>query len=114
MNDITLAEYLEAKKITEAYEQQERDKAERALELMKLDLDEYFKHNLVGGFRIEEVHHGLVRLRSPRHLEYCVELCPVEPYFEGEYSDEKADAEIRAIGNKHGFDLGWASWVYPK
>lgn len=112
MNDITLAEYLEAKKITEAYEKQEHDKAEKVLSLMKLDLDEYFKHNVVGGFQIEEVNYEFGKLRSSHG--YYVEISPIEPYFEGEYLDEKADAEINAIGKKHGFDLGWASWVYPK
>lgn len=115
--EVTIEQYLEAKKITDAYEIQEQYKADKALELMKVDLCEYFKTNEVGGYQIEKVHftRGLLTHHTGHSIgNYYVEISPEEPYFEGCYSDEKADSEIKAIGDKYGFDLSWSSWVYPK
>ena len=105
---ITDSQYFEAKKITDAYEAEQKRLHEIKLEALKQDLSEYFKNNKVGGhfdikeFRLEDEY------RNHRYT-----IIPTNPSIEEDYDGENNE-DIEAISKKHNISVKFVYWMYHK
>jgi hypothetical protein len=95
-----------ANRILEVQTELEKEKLYIQLKWLKRDLDKFFAENLVSDRKIEKYK---INLKS----EGCIQLEPVEPYFEESYEDDVADEKIQKIGETRGFKrVDWALYVY--
>lgn len=80
---------------------------------IRAELEEYFEQNEVCGCKIEKFDlkdTTWFGTKTYKHLD----IIQIEPYFDEDYWDDKADADIEVIGQKYGIQLGWESGVYGK
>ena len=108
MGKITKQEYESAKKIVDEYESHLESQFQYKLRRIKSDLIDYFKENLVCGFKIKKFD-----IEGNRKYD-SAELISYDPYFDEDYCDEKVDSDIEKIGESYGIRLSWESSVYPK
>jgi len=114
MEKITKEQYEAAKVIVERYNSQLELEFKEKISNIKLDLAKYFDENEVCGHMIEEF--GVRSNDSwfgTKSFD-SAEIFSVIPFFDENYEDDKADADIEAIGLKYGIRLGWETGVYPK
>jgi len=114
MERVTKEQYEAAKAIVEKYDSQLELEFKEKISNIKLDLKEYFSENEVCrhiikefGVRTDYSWFGSKNFNS-------AEIFSVIPFFDENYEDDKADADIEAIGLKYGIRLGWETGVYPK
>lgn len=105
---ITEEAYREAKKITDAYEEQQRKKRHKKIKKLEDELTEYFENNKVGGLTITDFH--LKQVSHGTSLEIVVNA----PSFHMTYPDEKASEDVREIGQKYDERVSFPYWMYPK
>lgn len=113
MEKVTQEQYEQAKAIVDKYNSQLEAEFKEKQAKIRAELEEYFKQNEVCGCKIEEFRFTDTTwfgVKTYKNLS----IVPVEPYFDENYWDDKADADIEAIGQKYGIRLGWESGVYGK
>lgn len=113
MERVTKEQYEAAKLIVDQYNSQLAAEFKEKQLKIKADLEEYFKQNEVCGGKIEKFALKDTTWFGPKTYDN-LNIIPIEPYFDEDYWDEKADADIEAIGQKYNVRLGWVSGVYPK
>jgi len=113
MEKVTQEQYEQAKAIVDKYNSQLEAEFKVKEAKIKLELEEYFKNNEVCGCKIEDFR-LTNRTWFGTQTYDSLEIIPIEPYFDEDYWDDKADADIEAIGQKYGIRLGWESGVYGK
>lgn len=99
----TEQEYKQAKKITEAYEDEIRRLEKIRIEAFKKDLEEYFANNLV------DRKFTLNKFELDNHSN----IIPLEPYMEENYSGGN-DEDIEKLCEKHNVYFSIVSWCYHK
>lgn len=106
-------DYTKALEIVNTYkDEQDSIFRNKTIKLIKNDLIEFFKTNLVGGCTIKKFN---LRYQTYSHSDMTfVSIIPINPYWDEDYWDEDADEKIREIGDKYNVSLSWESGVYPK
>ena len=112
MEKITQEQYEQAKAIVDKYNRQLDSDFQVIIEKVRHDLEEYFRDNEVSGSKITEFDLSYKTWLGPNYKS--IRIIPIEPYFDEDYWDDKADDDIEAIGQKYGVRLGWESGVYVK
>lgn len=112
MEKITKEQYEQAKAIVDKYNHQLDADFQATMEKIKADLEKYFSENEVCGGKIEKFKLSNKTWLGTSYTH--VDIIPIEPDFDEDYWDDKADADIEAIGQKYGVYLSWESGVYPK
>ena len=103
----TLEEYTKAKKITIAYENEQKRLYNLKVEAFKVDLQEYFNNNLIDGiFNLKEF-----ELRKDDFGNG--EIIPIDPCMEENYDGGNND-DIKKLCEKHGVDFSIVYWCYHK
>lgn len=113
MERVTFEQYEAAKLIVDQYNSQLEAEFKEKTAKIGVDLEEYFKQNEVCGCKIEKFGLKDTTWFGPKTYKR-LDIIPIEPYFDENYWDDKADADIEAIGQKYGIQLGWVSDVYGK
>lgn len=103
----TKDEYLEAKKITDAYEAEQKRLFDIRVEAFRLDLVEYFKKNTVSQNQIKSF-----ELR-PGTLGDQFNIVPMDPPIEEDYEGEN-DEDIKLLAKKHNIKASFVCWMYHK
>lgn len=113
MERVTKEQYEQAKAIVDKYNAQLEAEFKVKEAKIKLELKEYFKNNKVCGCEIKDFDLTNGTWFGTQTYDR-LEIIPIKPYFDEDYWDDKADADIEAIGQKYGIQLGWESGVYGK
>lgn len=113
MEKITKEQYEQAKSVVKGYERQLKAELEEKTKLIKIELEEYFSKNEVSGCKIEIFKLSVRDWFGEKRYD-ALDIIPIKPYFDEDYWDKNADADIKAIGLKYGIRLGWVIDVYPK
>lgn len=113
MEKVTFEQYEAAKAVVDKYMSQIEAEFKIKTAKIKTELEEYFERNKVCGRKITQFKLS-DRTWFGQKTYDMLSIIPVEPYFDEDYWDEKADADIEAIGQKYGIRLGWESGVYGK
>lgn len=114
MEKVTKEQYEAAKLIVDQYNSQLEEEFKEKLFKIEIELREYFAQNEVCGERIKYFKLKNTSYWFGTKSFDSAEIVPIEPYFDEDYWDDKADADIKAIGQKYGIRLGWKSGVYGK
>ncbi len=101
----TIDDYLKAKAVTNAYENEQQRLFENRLMSFRKELTEYFEKNKVAGYTIKEF-----ELRE--HFG-SYDIIPTSPPLEEDYDGENNE-DIKKIANKHNIKASFVYWMYHK
>ena len=104
----TYSEYLQAKEIVTAFENEQKRIYDIRVEAFRKDLEEYFKDTLIDGdYKLEE-------FELSTNVDFWGgQIIPINPCIE-EYYEGGNDKDIEALCDKHGVDFKIAYWCYHK
>lgn len=111
---ITKEQYEKAKLIINEYQQQLKVEYDKKLVLIKADLIEYFKNNKVCGMTIFDFNLSSPWWNNRDYICNVFFIYAIDPFFDEDYDDDKADDDIEEIGKKYGINLSWDISVYSK
>lgn len=103
---VTEIAYKEAKKITDAYEEQKRRERHERIKNLKSELSDYFAENEVGGVLITDFD-----LQISTHR---IEIVIYSLFEEITYPDDKSIEMVGRIGAGYGEKVGFHPSYYPK
>lgn len=89
----------------------DKDVTNKMMDLIKVELDEYFKKTHIEKYRLEYY--------SFKNYKYLVNsldsviIIPIKPVFDEDYGGEYDD-DVAKIGKKYGIDLQFTSDIYGK
>lgn len=103
----TIEQYLEAKKITDAWEAEEGKRHIEKVLAYRKDLEDYFANNKVEGRTIKKF-----RLQDDAGTR-TYSIIPLEPWIEEDYEGGN-NADIEALAEKHGIKSYFHYTMYHK